>query len=122
MFWFLFGVLLFLLIRNNFDVQGVKKDARRIARGIRKILKDLGRGIRKGVQEGKQQAEAKENRELLKETEQEGKQQAEAKENMELLKEMEQKAGTAAMLANVPTIDFPADDPKYDSSRKYMYA
>ena len=102
MFWFLFGVLLFLLIRNNFDVQGVKKDARRIARGIRKILKDLGRGIRKGVQEGKQQAEAKENRELL--------------------KEMEQKAGTAAMLANVPTIDFPADDPKYDSSRKYMYA
>ena len=102
MFWFLFGVLLFLLIRNNFDVQGVKKDARRIARGIRKILKDLGREIRKGVQEGKQQAEAK--------------------ENMELLKEMEQKAGTAAMLANVPTIDFPADDPKYDSSRKYMYA
>ena len=111
MFWFLFGVLLFLLIRNNFDVQGVKKDARRSARGIRK-----------GVQEGKQQAEAKENRELLKEMEQEGKQQAEAKENMELLKEMEQKAGTAAMLANVPTIDFPADDPKYDSSRKYMYA
>ncbi len=122
MFWFLFGVLFFLLIRNNFDVQGVKKDARRIARGIRKILKDLGREIRKGVQEGKQQAEAKENRGLLKEMEQEGKQQAEAKENMELLKEMEQKAGTAAMLANVPTIDFPADDPKYDSSRKYMYA
>ena len=42
MFWFLFGMLLFLLIRNNFDLQGVKKDARKIARGIRKILKDLG--------------------------------------------------------------------------------
>ena len=56
MFWFLFGVLLFLLIRNNFDVQGVKKDARRIARGIRKILKDLVRAVRNAAQEGKQQA------------------------------------------------------------------
>jgi hypothetical protein len=47
---------------------------------------------------------------------------AETKENRELLKEMEQKAGTAAMLAGVPTLSFPENDPKYDSSRKYTYA
>ena len=45
--------------------------------------------------------------------------QAETQKNNELLKELEQKAMSATMLANVPTIDFPADDPKYDSSRKY---
>ena len=28
----------------------------------------------------------------------------------------------AAMLANVPVLNFPEDDPKYDSSRKYNYA
>ena len=48
--------------------------------------------------------------------------QAEAQENAELLKELELNTGTAAMLANVPAIEFPKDDPKYDSSRKYMYA
>ena len=127
MFWFLFGVLLFLLIRNNFDLQGVKKDARKIARGIRKILKDLVRAVRNAAQEGKQQAAeprqadpARADAESI--VSAAPAEQAEVKENMELLKEMEQKAGTAAMLAKVPTIDFPADDPKYDSSRKYMYA
>ena len=49
--------------------------------------------------------------------------QAEKQQNNELLKELEQKAGgTAAMLANVPTLAFPKDDPKYDSTRKYRYA
>ena len=127
MFWFLFGVLLFLLIRNNFDLQGVKKDARKIARGIRKILKDLVRAVRNAAQEGKQKAAeprqadpARADAESI--VSAAPAEQAEVKENMELLKKMEQKAGTAAMLAKVPTIDFPADDPKYDSSRKYMYA
>ena len=36
--------------------------------------------------------------------------------------EPEQAVRTAAMLANVPTLAFPEDDPKYDSSRKYRYA
>lgn len=45
----------------------------------------------------------------------------ELKEN-ELTGEQEHQARTAAMMANVPTIAFPKDDPKYDSSKKYMYA
>ena len=40
----------------------------------------------------------------------------------ELLKDLELHARTAAMMVNVPTLAFPEDDPKYDSSKKYMYA
>jgi hypothetical protein len=47
---------------------------------------------------------------------------AEAPKENELLKEPEENTNMAAMLANVPTIDFPKEDEKYDSSRKYMYA
>ena len=43
-------------------------------------------------------------------------------EEDELLKDLELHARTAAMMVNVPTIAFPENDPKYDSSRKYMYA
>ncbi len=34
----------------------------------------------------------------------------------------ELQAMKAAMMANVPTIHFPEDDPKYNSARKYGYA
>ena len=46
----------------------------------------------------------------------------EAKVIRELAEDLEKDARTAAMAADVPTIDFPEDDEKYDSSRKYGYA
>ena len=46
----------------------------------------------------------------------------EAKEIRELAEDPERDARTAAMAANVPTIDFPEGNGKYDSSRKYGYA
>ncbi len=46
----------------------------------------------------------------------------EAKEIRELAEDLERDARTAAMAADVPTIDFPEDDEKYFSSRKYGYA
>ena len=46
----------------------------------------------------------------------------EAKEIRELAEGLERDARTAAMAANVPTIDFPDEDGKYDSARKYGYA
>lgn len=46
----------------------------------------------------------------------------EAKEIRELAEDLERDARTAAMAANVPTIDFPDEDGKYDSSRKYGFA
>ena len=45
----------------------------------------------------------------------------EAKEIRELAEDLERDARTAAMAANVPTIDFPDEDGKYDSSRKYGF-
>lgn len=46
----------------------------------------------------------------------------EAKEIRELAEELERDARTAAMAADVPTIDFPEEaDEKYYSSRKYGY-
>ena len=46
----------------------------------------------------------------------------EAKVIRELAEDLEKNARTAAMAADVPTIDFPEDDEKYDSSRRYGYA
>ena len=46
----------------------------------------------------------------------------EAKEIRELTEELERDARTAAMAADVPTIDFPKDEEKYYSSGKYGYA
>ena len=46
----------------------------------------------------------------------------EAHENMELVLDLESDARTAAMAADVPTIEFPEEDDKYFSSRKYESA
>lgn len=46
----------------------------------------------------------------------------EAKEIRELAEGLERDARTAAMAADVPTIDFPDEDGKYFSSGKYGYA
>ena len=43
-------------------------------------------------------------------------------QNRELTEELERDARTAAMAADVPTIDFPKDEEKYYSSGKYGYA
>ena len=113
MIWILSGALAALFIRNHFDTQGVSRDIRRIARSVRKMARELARTVRKTVPE--QVRAAMQAHETQPE-------QAEMQQNSRRLKEPEQKTGTAAMLANVPTIDFPKDDPKYDSSGKYMYA
>lgn len=126
MFWLIIGMLLFLLIRNQFDMQRTGKDVRRIVRAAGKAAKSAVNAIRDSAQEARKEAEARktesepaENGNAVPAPDAEI---AEMKENMELLKEMEQKAGTAAMLAGVPTLSFPENDPKYDSSRKYTYA
>ncbi|QUC66174.1 hypothetical protein [Aristaeella hokkaidonensis] len=46
----------------------------------------------------------------------------EAQENLELVLDLERDARTAAMAADVPTIEFPEEDEKYFSSRKYESA
>ncbi|MBR0266338.1 MAG: hypothetical protein IJQ71_02770 [Clostridia bacterium] len=128
MFWILLGVLLVLCIRNNFNAQGVAKDLRGIARAVRKIIKDAARTIRHAARDAKRGTVPTAAAEPARETAVTAAPVAaepvrtEAPKENELLKELEQHARTAAMMVDVPTIAFPKDDPKYDSSKKYMYA
>ena len=46
----------------------------------------------------------------------------EALENRELVEELERNARTAAMAADVPVIEFPEEDDRYFSAKKYGYA
>ena len=55
MFWLLFGAFLYLLIKNQFDMRGVKKDARKIAKAIMKALQGAGKTIHNAVDEAKKQ-------------------------------------------------------------------
>ena len=131
MFWLLFGAFLYLLIKNQFDMQGVKKDARKIAKAIMKALQGAGKTIHNAVDEAKKQkAAAQAVRQAAEAVQAAPAQPApevravspETQENNQLLKDLEQHSSIASMLANVPVLNFPEDDPKYDSSRKYNYA
>ena len=46
----------------------------------------------------------------------------EALENRELVEELERNARTAAMASDVPVIEFPEEDDRYFSAKKYGYA
>ena len=140
MLWFLLGILLVLAVRNQFDLQGVKRDVQKIARGVRKVARELARTIRQAVKEARtetaesRKAGAEKPAKVIrmqpapaaeKETAAAPAQAAappDAQAEKKLLNEMELNARAAAMLASVPTISFPEDDPKYDSSRKYRLA
>ena len=127
MFWLLFGAFMYLMIKNQWDLQGVKKDVCKIARAVKKALMGAGKSIQAAAQEAQKQKAAKAAAELVR-AEQPAEQAAptpvpevspETKENNALLKDLEEHTSIAAMLANVPTLNFPEDDPKYDSSRNY---
>ncbi len=131
MFWLLFGAFLYLLIKNQFDMQGVKKDAHKIAKAIMKALQGAGKTIHGAVEEAKKQkAAAQAVRQAAEAVQAAPAQPApevravspETRENNQLLKDLEQHSSIASMLASVPVLNFPEDDPKYDSSRKYNYA
>ena len=132
MFWLLFGAFLYLLIKNQFDMQGVKKDARKIAKYLMKALQGAGKTIHNAVDEAKKQkAAAQAVRQAAEAVQQSAPAQPapevravspETRENNQLLKDLEQHSSIASMLASVPVLNFPEDDPKYDSSRKYNYA
>ena len=127
MIWILVGVLLALIVRNGSDTQGMAKDVRGIVRVLRKTIKDISRAARHALKENQRRTRETKNTDPEKEAGAENAhaakpEQPETRECKALMKEMEQHANIAAILAEVPTIDFPADDPKYESSRKYTYA
>lgn len=143
----LFGALLGWLANRDFDADRVRedvrhtvRDARRTARkamhAAREELRDARREereerherVRERVEEIRAEAEARRAEREVRKAETVEAQPApaytgkEAREIEELAADLERNAATAAMASDVPTIDFPDEDGKYDSARKYGYA
>lgn len=143
----LFGALLGWLANRDFDADRVRedvrhtvRDARRTARkamhAAREELRNARREereerherVRERVEEICAEAEARRAEREVRKAETAEAQPApaytghEAREIEELAADLERNAATAAMASDVPTIDFPDEDGKYDSARKYGYA
>ena len=65
MFWLLFGAFMYLMIKNQWDLQGVKKDVCKIARAVKKALMGAGKSIQAAAQEAQKQKAAKAAAELV---------------------------------------------------------
>jgi len=93
----LFGALLGYLANKDFNADRVAEDLREKARKAERTARDAVRAAKREIRKAKHDRRA-----------------AEIHEKVD--------ARTAAMAADVPTIDFPEGDGKYDSSKKYGYA
>ena len=129
------GALLGFFSSRNADMNRAREEAREAARKAGNAARDAARAAREAVrnarraEDGRQAAEVRYAARPERETEaadviralpQSG--TREAKEIEELVGDLERNAATAAMAANVPTIDFPEEeDDKYYASRKYSY-
>ena len=146
------GALLGYLSNRDFDMNRVREEARETARKVRREARKASRTIREEIRDARKterdqrvadhlntvRAEVEARR-----AEREARKAAaevrtddaaaevralpvsginEAKEIRELVDDMAKNAGTAAMAADVPTIDFPDDEEKYYASRKYGVA
>ena len=129
MFWILMGILAVLLIRNQFDLQGVKKDINKGAKAVRRIVRELVRNIRSAAKDAKK--ESGQDRKAVQEQITNvskareipaAQPETERQEQTDQVKTQDPNALMAAMMASVPTLDFPTDDPKYNASQKYRYA
>ena len=143
----LFGALLGWLANRDFDADRVREDVRHTVRNARRTarkamhaareeLRDARREereerherVRERVEEIRAEAEARRAEREVRKAETVEAQPApaytgkEAREIEELAADLERNAATAAMASDVPTIDFPDEDGKYDSARKYGYA
>ena len=129
MFWILMGILAVLLIRNQFDLQGVKKDINKGAKAVRRIIRELVRNIRSAAKDAKK--ESGQDRKAVQEQITNvskareipaAQPETERQEQTDQVKTQDPNALMAAMMASVPTLDFPKEDPKYNASQKYRYA
>ena len=146
----LFGALLGYLANKDFDAERVAEDFRKKAKKAKRAARDAVKAAEKEIRRAEHGRRIREKVDARREAyderlnalhaEIEAKKAArnaemkrkavyalptsgteEAKVIRELTEDLERNARTAAMAANVPTIDFPEDDEKYFSSRKYGY-
>lgn len=143
------GALLGYLSNRDFDMKRVREEARETARKVRKEARKASRTIREEIRNARKaehdqrmedrlntiraEMEARKAGRETRRAEPEVRNDEttaevralpvaginEAKEIRELVEDMAKNAGTAAMAADVPTIDFPEDVEKYYASRKY---
>ena len=104
--------------RMDAVLAGIEKRGKKLAQKTAERMKTLQAGI-----EARKASQEQEKAERIREV------QAkpvtaddEARMNRELVLDLERDARTAAMAADVPTIQFPEDDDKYFSARKYEQA
>lgn len=146
----LFGALLGFLAHNDFDADRVEKTMKKTAKDVKKAVRKAKKEIREARRTEREErretireeiaarkAEREERRRTIHDeiaVRKADRQHARytesmkvadednvAKENEALVNDLERNARFAAMMVNVPTIHFPEDDPKYNSSRKYGY-
>ena len=147
----LLGALLGWLANKDSDMDRARKDARDAVRKARRTVHDAARAARKEIRNIRKEehdqrtaerldalrAEAEERRAGRDERKAEQKKAEavkvlhalpecdtrESKEIRELAEDLERDARTAAMAADVPVIEFPAEEEgKYHASRKYGYS
>ena len=148
----LLGALLGYFANRDFDMNRVQEEVRETAEKAKRTAREAARAVRKEIHNARRaerderiaerletihaEAEARRaEREARKAAREEREAEAfrtlhalpecdtrEAKEIRELADDLERDAGTAAMAANVPTIQFPEEDEQFDTSRKYGYA
>ena len=143
----LFGVLIGIFGKRNFDMNRVREDVHDKVRDVRRTVKKAVKDAKKEMRDtGKAQRAAWEGRvaERLERAEARKAQESrrteaaavpaepvvmeipgngnEALENRELVEELERNVRTAAMAADVPVIEFPEEDDRYFSAKKYGYA
>ena len=148
----LFGALLGYFANRDFDMNRVQEEVRETARKARRSAHEAARAAREEIRHARRsehdrriaerleairaEAEARRaERENRKAEREERKAEAagtvyalpecdtrEAKEIRDLAESLERDARTAAMAADVPVIELPEEDGKYDASRKYGYA
>ena len=145
----LFGVLLGYLANRDFDAERVAKDVREKARKAKKAAREAVRAAKREIRSAEHDRRVEEIHEKIdaRKAEREERLNAlraeiearkarreavvhalptsgteEAKAIRELAEDLERDARTAAMAADVPTIDFPEEEEeKYFSSGKYGY-
>ena len=131
----MYGALLGYLANRDYDMNRVRRETREAARQARHAAREAARNVREEIRNARNAEyvrQAEERRETVrpeKEAEAANVIRAlptsgtnEAKEIEELVGDLERNSGTGAMASDVPTIDFPEEEGKYHTTRKYGYA
>ena len=130
-----FGALLGYLANRDYDMNRVRREARETARNARHAAREAARSFREEIRNARKAECDRPQTTGYRETVRPEKKAEpvnvvralptsgtnEAREIEELVGDLERNSAAGTMAADVPTIDFPEDDGKYNAARKYGY-